>query len=302
MSAIPDPLKAKYSIVGPGRVGSTLAARLHQRGFALDVVVGRTLEGATKAVEFAGAGAPTTDLRAIVGTDIVLLTTPDGVLESIAHSLADLTPPLPPQTVVAHCSGALPASHLSALEEQNIQVGSLHPIQTFARPQEAIHQLEGTVWGVEGSSPVCATLSEIVTALGGIPIQIPPGPGKALYHAAAVVTSNYLITLIDLALALGQQAGISREQGLRALLPLARTTLSNLSSLPDAPSALTGPIARGDQDTIVRHLEAIETSIPDASTLYRALGLATLEIARQKADASSEDLRDIENLLSGPPD
>ena len=127
---------------------------------------------------------------------------------------------------------------------------------------------------------------QMVKDLGGILLEI-TAQKKALYHAAAVAASNYLVTLIHLALELNEAAGLPGHISFKALLPLIRGTLSNIGA-KGIPGALTGPIARGDVATVSAHLQAIEKDAPELLLLYRSLGLYTVELAKAKKTIGQE--------------
>ena len=285
------------SLIGPGRLGTTLAKLLPQAGYPVDTVVGRTLERAKAAVHFAGTGRPSTDLGDVTDSSILLITTPDGVIEPMSRALSHLDPPLAAGTIVAHCSGALPAGIPAPVASRDVLVGSAHPIQSLSSPEEGVEQMAGTVWGLEGDEEACQRLEPLVRALQGRPILVPAGPGKALYHATAVVASNYLVALADLTLSLGAVAGLDPELTLAALEPLVRGTLVNLKKCGSPAEALTGPIVRGDVATVQGHLAAIEQILPDALPLYRSLGLRTVQVAARRGDQPEGTLDRIARLL-----
>ena len=117
-----------------------------------------------------------------------------------------------------------------------------------------------------------------------------------LYHASAVVASNYLVTLLDLSLSLIKLAGMTGEDALRGLKPLIEGTISNVEKM-GVQNALTGPIARGDILTIEKHLSEIESKAPRLLSLYRTLGLYTVEIAKEKGSISEAVLKRLEDLF-----
>ena len=119
---------------------------------------------------------------------------------------------------------------------------------------------------------------------------------KMLYHAAAVVASNYLVTLMDLAFGLVEPAGIARSEALKAMAPLIHGTLANIEKV-GIPEALTGPIARGDSQIVARHLEQIQDRAPGLLELYKTLGRHTVPIALAKKSLSTQAALELEKLL-----
>jgi predicted short-subunit dehydrogenase-like oxidoreductase (DUF2520 family) len=292
------------SIIGPGKVGQTLGILACRAGWPVCAVAGRTLAGsrsgaraihraAATAVENAAAARPVpralSPLDAARAGGLLLLTVPDDAIEPLCGTLA-AAGAFRRGGIVAHCSGALGSDVLRPAERAGCHVGSLHPLATFPTVPAAVAVLPGTYCFIEGDAKAAGTLSRLARAIGAKPIRIGPGV-KALYHAAACVASNYLVTLMDVALEIGQAAGIGSGEFLRALGPLVRATVENALSLGPA-KALTGPIARGDVRTVERHLEAIGLAGrrgkggADLAALYSTLAQRTVQLALRKGTLS----------------
>jgi predicted short-subunit dehydrogenase-like oxidoreductase (DUF2520 family) len=186
---------------------------------------------------------------------------------------------------------------LSALQERGVSCATLHPLQTIASPAQGVESLAGAWFGISGSGSALAWAHSIVALLQGRVLEIAPG-GKPLYHAAAVVGGNYVIALVEAAVALMERAGVARAEAQSALGPLMRCSLDNALTLGPA-RALTGPIQRGDARTVALHLAAIDRLDPasDTADLYRALGLYTLHLARSGGLPSAEASR-VEKCLT----
>jgi predicted short-subunit dehydrogenase-like oxidoreductase (DUF2520 family) len=140
--------------------------------------------------------------------------------------------------------------------------------------------------------------SEIVRALGGTMFRIPTA-SKALYHTAACVASNYFVALFHLAVELMEHAGLGHDEATRVLLPLVEGTLRNLKSV-GTPAALTGPIDRGDDGTVLRHLQAMDGLPPEFEQIYRVMGLQALRVAREKGTVDAEAVRRLLAVLRQP--
>jgi predicted short-subunit dehydrogenase-like oxidoreductase (DUF2520 family) len=208
---------------------------------------------------------------------LVLLTVPDDVLPVLVGDLAAAGAWRSGQYVV-HASGASPASVLQPAAEYGAFIGSFHPVAAFASPDAMLPP--GITFGVEAPEPLQSVLLDMAHALGGYALPI-TAEQKTLYHAAAVIASNYTVTLAAQAARLFDHLGAAPSDALRALLPLMRTTLDNLEQL-GVPDALTGPLVRGDAGTVARHLEALDHHAPHVATFYRCLGQATLPLAQQR--------------------
>ncbi len=274
---------SRISIVGAGRVGTTLAAALVGAGHTLVAVVSRRLSSAEQAVSLAGAGQASTELKTAMQADLLLLTVPDDQLGSLAGSLTAYDCP-----AVCHTSGAASSEVLAPLPRR----ASAHPLQTFAEPQAALENLPGTYWALEGEPTLLPQLELLVRDLQGHPLQIRTEQ-KVLYHAGAVMACNYLTAVQSIAVRMLSQAGIDPAQGLAALLPLVQGTLNNLSRV-GLPEALTGPVSRGDVETIGRHLD----QLPDEfDAIYRLLGKEAIALAGAQGKLSQEALEQLRELL-----
>ncbi|MBI3273461.1 MAG: DUF2520 domain-containing protein [Planctomycetes bacterium] len=268
------------AIVGAGVVGRTLGYALRRAGYAVVAVASRSLASAEAAVAFIGAGAACDrPAEAAARADVVLLTTPDDALERTCEAIAAARG-FRAGARVLHTSGVLSSGVLESAHAIAAFVASLHPLQTFASPAEAVQALAGTRWFYEGDEAALETTRELITALEGIPVRIET-ERKPLYHAGAVLASNYLVTLAARACALLESAGVPAEGSLPAILPLLRGTVTNLERV-GLPRALTGPIARGDVKTVELHLRTIAEHRPEDLELYRLLGGKTIPLAVAK--------------------
>ena len=208
-------------VIGPGRAGSALAAALRDAGWRVDGPLGRDHDPA----------------RLTTGARLVLLAVPDRAVAAVAASLA------PGDAVVAHVAGSLGLDVLAP----HRRAASLHPLVSLPDADLGARRLVGAWFAVAGD-PIA---SEVVAALGGRAVQV-ADEDRTTYHAAAAVAANHLVAL------LGQVDRLARSVGvpLDAYLDLARGALDNVAEVGPA-AALTGPVARGDRETVARHLAAI---------------------------------------------
>jgi len=177
-------------------------------------------------------------------------------------------------------------------------VGAFHPLQTFASVKEAIQNIPGSTFAIEAEKPLLSTLKDMAASLDGEYIELKSGD-KVVYHAAAVIACNYLVTLIKLATDLWQTFNVPRKQATQALMPLLRGTLHNIETI-GIPDCLTGPIARGDTGTIEKHLDALQKVAPQLVSIYRELGLKTIPIAQDKGKINNEQTQKMKTLLKQP--
>jgi predicted short-subunit dehydrogenase-like oxidoreductase (DUF2520 family) len=196
---------------------------------------------------------------------------------------------------VVHCSGADSTETLESARQSGAQVGAFHPLQTFASFQQALDNIAGSTFAIESEEPLLTTLKEMATSLDGHWIKLKAGD-KVVYHAAAVIACNYLVTLVKLATDLWQTFDVPAEEATQALLPLLRGTLNNIDKV-GIPQCLTGPIARGDTGTIKKHLKALQETAPSLLSTYQELGLQTIPIALAKGKINHEQAQELREML-----
>lgn len=270
-------LHRKLSIIGCGNVGKTLGRLWAASGtVVLQDVLNRSAESSARAVAFTGAGRPVSDHASLRPADIFLVATPDDQIAGCCNALAD-TGILAPGNVVFHCSGALRSSELAPAARHGALVASVHPIRSFADPEQVARSFSGTFCGAEGDAGAMPILNDAFSAIGAELIPIDPA-AKSVYHAAAVFASNYLVTVLDVALDAYAKSGMPRDTALRLMEPLVRETVDNIFRLGPA-NALSGPIARGDAATVVRQYRAVNDWDKRRGKLYKLLGKLTAEIA-----------------------
>jgi len=284
------------SIIGAGRVGTALACLAERAGYTVVAVASRRRESVDRACRMLGKTVGVDDpIEAARRGGMVLITTTDDAITSVCDALAR-GGAFNSESIVAHCSGGLSSEALiSARERCGAAIGSIHPMQTFATSYSAISHFAGTWCYCEGDETAVRALRELFAAIGGRVEQIATA-GKTLYHAAGVMACNYLVALLDAAVELAERAGIDPTQALEALHPLVATTVRNVKEL-GMPGALTGPIARGDVNTVNRHVRAIEHASPQLATLYKALGRRAVAIGQAKGTLDAAAVAALRNIL-----
>jgi predicted short-subunit dehydrogenase-like oxidoreductase (DUF2520 family) len=245
-------MEKTLAIVGAGRVGRALGRRLRELGWKIGAVVTRSEVSARRAVRFIGAGkAHAGTTRQILASRVILVTTPDDEIASIAQELARIGAEELRGKVVLHTSGAQGASVLDAVKAQGATVGSMHPLQSFSGV--SVPSLEGIVFAVEGETQAVRVGRQMVRSLGGSAVRI-AGEKKALYHAAATMAAGNVLAVEEAAMQLLVALGMKHSEAVRALLPLTRQVLENIERL-GSRAAWTGPLARGDYKVVKAHLE-----------------------------------------------
>lgn len=285
-----------FGIIGCGRLGISLAVFLSRQGFTAKAFSSKSRESARKACEVVGTGKVYDDpLEVAKICPIVFITTPDTIIEPVCEKIASKNG-FQKGAVVFHLSGALSSSILVSARSNNAHVGSIHPLQSFA-PYETGQEspFKGINISIEGDAQAVELGKEIVNALKANFFTIPTD-AKTVYHAAAVVASNYLVTVEHFALELLKAADISEENAYEILEPLIMGTLGNIKARGSI-DALTGPVARGDDEIVSRHLVDIDKKLPQFSSLYRLLGSHTLDIAKQRGQISKTAVEKLSALF-----
>ena len=280
-------------LIGPGRAGVGLALALAGAGYTVRLH-GRkqkTLPAPLTLTVGDGENPPPW----LAETDIVILAVRDDGIKPLAESLAQ-TRAIGERHVVLHLSGVQGQEALGPLVTSRAALGSLHPLQTIVEPERAPARLKGAWAAVEGMPRAVEAGEQLARDVGMRPFRIAT-KAKAIYHAGAVFASNYLVVVEAVAQRLLRHAGLSDADAWAALRPLVEGTIENLSRA-EPKSALTGPVARGDTATIVRHLESL--AIDDAK-LYRALGRAALELAQKRGMDEGTAERVAEALATDRP-
>ena len=298
--------KPSVSIIGFGRLGQALAMALRSADYPILAVVARRAAKARKGLVSGRHDNLTVALGAdqleqLPTTDLIIIATPDDVIEETARRLAVIgiarTRKIRGRTVL-HTSGALSSEVLSPLKQVGFHTGSLHPLVSVSEARAGAKALRGAFYCLEGEPSAMRVARLIVHALEGTSFSI-PSERKALYHAAAVMASPHVTALFDLATEMLSACGLSRKVAREVLLPLLESTVNNLK-VSDPAKALTGTFARGDLATVKKHLDALSELSRDghdeALEVYRLLGLHSLKLAeRNKLD--SQLLEQIRKLL-----
>lgn len=262
----------RFSLVGPGKVGTSLAAWA--------VAAGAELAGA--------AGSAGAASLSSAGHDLLLIAVPDGVLAEVAARLA-----AQPQAAVAlHTSGSRGAAVLAPLRTAGSLPGALHPLKAFPRALHDPAEARGVFFGLDGDEAAVRLARRLVDAWGGVAGEVPEKE-RPIYHFAATLAAGGVATLLATAADLARRAGLPPAVA-RGYLELARGTVAEAAAAGDAPpagggmalprgvapegavAALTGPVARGDLETFSLHLRALSAAAPERLPLALALARETL--------------------------
>jgi predicted short-subunit dehydrogenase-like oxidoreductase (DUF2520 family) len=273
--------KSGVSIIGAGRLGTTLAVALAAAGYSVRSLVARRVQNARKAASLLDDGEvqalSAKHLRTLRYADLFLITVPDDQIARVARELSEIGFDADQKQTALHTSGALSSDVLAPLKERGWHTGSIHPLMSVSAAHDA--SLHGAFWSVEGDRSALRLGKEIVRDLGGKSFSI-SSKDKPLYHAAAVMVSGNVTALFDVALEMLGECGLDRKTARAVLLPLIASTVRNLET-KDPAEALTGTFSRGDVETVKRHVTAMKNKkLADALDLYRLLGQRSLKLTK----------------------
>jgi len=306
----------RVGVIGAGAVGSALARALAARGARIESVVARTAEhGRTLAAAIPGSVAVASTDVVAAGSDTVLVAVPDDAIAQVAAETHWRV-----GQFVIHLSGAQGAGALSAAAEQGARVAAAHPLMTFPRGEKPLdvaailRRLAGCSWAFEADDEESiARVEAIIQALDGRSIRL-TAADRAPYHLAAVLASNYVVTLLAAAVRLWGTFGARPDMALEALLPLTRAAVEQLETV-GLPEALTGPIARGDLGTLQTHLDWLTrhtATTPDVLRMrdaYIALARLTIPVALARGSLTPQAAEALRGVLTdaaarplAPPD
>lgn len=263
------PGSRRLVVIGNGRVGGSVARAARTAGLDVEVV-------SHSLARCAAAGA-----------DVVLLCVPD---RAIADVCGQVVQAAPPPSFVGHVSGASPLDVLDPAYRNGVGTFSLHPLQTVPHPAT---DLAGVPCAIAGSTPAASSVArQLGAALGMRPFEV-PDDRRAAYHTAAAIASNFLVVLEEAAADLLARAGVDNP---RAVLgPLVLRTAANWVDAGTA--ALTGPISRGDESTVRRHIAALTELAPELLPLYETLAERTRMVAGARPNGQTANDRVVDESV-----
>jgi predicted short-subunit dehydrogenase-like oxidoreductase (DUF2520 family) len=233
--------------------------------------------------------------KVVTHADLVLLTVPDDALAGLVAGLAATGAPLQGRLLV-HASGRHGLAILDPAVRRGALPLALHPVMTFTGRADDAEKIAGICFGVTAPDQLRPVAEALVVEMGGEPVFIAE-ERRDTYHAALSSAANHLVTLVASACDLLRDAGVAEPA--RMLAPLLDAALENVLSLGDA--ALTGPVARGDAETVAAHVAAIGAAAPEALPAYLALARLTADRALAAGTLAAPQAQQLLGVLSGPP-
>ncbi|WP_105613970.1 Rossmann-like and DUF2520 domain-containing protein [Vallitalea okinawensis] len=280
--------------IGAGQVGKTLGRYFAKHGVQITGYYSRSYESASKGAELTKSQA-FKELRDLITTSqLIMMTMPDDRIGDMAVHLGKLNLDWKSK-IVCHTSGVHSSALLEPLFQQGVTVASLHPMLSFADEDYALKVLGQTPLTLEGKGTQMNELKKILQVVH-LKVRELKTEQKSLYHAAACIVSNYLVTLMDIGIECLVKAGFEQHSAIELIEPLATGTLHNFLE-KGSEAALTGPIARGDVGTIRTHLQAISKENKHIEEIYRLLGESTLSIVRKQNQLDEYTLDGLKEVL-----
>ncbi len=262
-------------IVGRGKLGKSLHMGLREAGVSARLVPGRTFA------------------KRKIAADTFILAVPDAQIAPVAAQLARF---VERGTVVLHCAGSRGPGELSAVAQRGAHVAGFHPLVSFASARQRA-SLAGATFVVHGDAQATRRARVLARQLGAHAVALPAlGPA---YHAAAALVANGGAALVHAGVAILRELGFAQRDAERALAALLSSVARNVS-LVGVPRALTGPVSRGDAETVAKHVASLAQHSPTLAASYRAVQPLVLACARDQG-LSPARARAIERALAAKP-
>ncbi|GAA3756375.1 Rossmann-like and DUF2520 domain-containing protein [Salinactinospora qingdaonensis] len=263
------PARLAIGVIGPGRVGSVLGAALERAGHSVVAVAAVSDASRARATERLPGARVATPAEVVAAADLVLATVPDDALAPLMRGLVD-TGAAVSGKLIAHTSGRHGYGVLAPATTAGALPLALHPVMTFTGRAEDATRLANCTFGVTAPESLRPIAEALVVEMGAEPIWIAE-EHRSLYHAALAGGANHLVTLVSESASLLASAGV--EQPERMLGPLLSAALDNALRL--GINGLSGPVLRGDAETVAEHIAELRTHAPESAAGYTALARLT---------------------------
>lgn len=262
----------KIGIIGAGKVGTTLGKYLSIHGKDVTGFYSRTQESADKAATFAEIGTYSSIHGLVKENDVIFITTPDGVISQVWEELLqqDIS-----NHIICHFSGSLSSHVFSGREEAGALGISMHPMYAFSDKFHSYEQFHTAYLTLEGDPEAVTVMKSMWEELGHHVLTL-KAQDKIKYHAAAAMASNEMLGLMQASIDVLSECGFSEEDSMALLTPLVQGNIASMLE-KGCVNALTGPVERGDAQTVQKHLQALEGS--KAGKIYQSLGSTMVELA-----------------------
>lgn len=265
----------RIGIIGAGKVGTTLGKYLSIHGKNVTGFYSRTHESADEAATFAETETYSSLCKLVEESDVIFITTPDGVIPQVWGELLhqDIS-----NRIICHFSGSLSSHVFSGREEAGASGISMHPMYAFSDKFHSYEQFHTAYLTLEGDPEAVAVMKPMWEAIGHHVLTL-KAEDKIKYHAAAAMASNEMLGLMQASLDILSECGFSEKDSMALLTPLVQGNIASMLE-KGCVNALTGPVERGDAQTVQKHLQALEGS--KAGQIYQSLGSTMVELAKRR--------------------
>ena len=265
----------RIGIIGAGKVGTTLGKYLSIHGKNVTGFYSRTHESADEAATFAETETYSSLCKLVEASDVIFITTPDGVIPQVWGELLhqDIS-----NRIICHFSGSLSSHVFSGREEAGASGISMHPMYAFSDKFHSYEQFHTAYLTLEGDPEAVAVMKPMWEAIGHHVLTL-KAEDKIKYHAAAAMASNEMLGLMQASLDILSECGFSEKDSMALLTPLVQGNIASMLE-KGCVNALTGPVERGDAQTVRKHLQALEGS--KAGKIYQSLGSTMVELAKRR--------------------
>ena len=265
----------RIGIIGAGKVGTTLGKYLSIHGKNVTGFYSRTHESADEAATFAETETYSSLCKLVEKSDVIFITTPDGVIHQVWGDLLhqDIS-----NRIICHFSGSLSSHVFSGREEAGASGISMHPMYAFSDKFHSYEQFHTAYLTLEGDPEAVAVMKPMWEAIGHHVLTL-KAEDKIKYHAAAAMASNEMLGLMQASLDILSECGFSEKDSMALLTPLVQGNIASMLE-KGCVNALTGPVERGDAQTVRKHLQALEGS--KAGKIYQSLGSTMVELAKRR--------------------
>lgn len=265
----------RIGIIGAGKVGTTLGKYLSIHGKNVTGFYSRTHESADEAATFAETETYSSLCKLVEKNDVIFITTPDGVIHQVWGELLhqDIS-----NRIICHFSGSLSSHVFSGREEAGVSGISMHPMYAFSDKFHSYEQFHTAYLTLEGDPEAVAVMKPMWEAIGHHVLTL-KAEDKIKYHAAAAMASNEMLGLMQASLDILSECGFSEKDSMALLTPLVQGNIASMLE-KGCVNALTGPVERGDAQTVRKHLQALEGS--KAGKIYQSLGSTMVELAKRR--------------------
>ncbi|MGL5352403.1 MAG: Rossmann-like and DUF2520 domain-containing protein [Clostridium sp.] len=282
-------ISIKIGFIGAGKVGFSLGKYLVVNNITVTGYYSRNEDSSKKASIFTGT-KQFKDINELINeSDTIFITTPDGEIKNVWNEIKKLSIK---NKVICHCSGSISSEIFSNINQYGAYGYSIHPMFAISDKHNSYKLLNNAFVTVEGNPKFAEKISSIISSFGN-EVLIINNNNKALYHAASVTVSNLVLGLINTGVKHLEQCGFDESTAIKALEPLISFNINNIKE-KGIVNSLTGPIERGDVETIKGHCNVLNL---EDEVVYKALSRNILEVAKMKNN--NKDYKNIEEYLGG---